>query len=85
LPQLKELCDEYGVDGVWIDGECWATTHDYGPEATKAFIEKTGTAVIPYNPGDAGFFEFSEFCRDGFRNYLRHYTEEMHRHKVAFR
>ena len=24
IPQFKELSDVYGVDGVWVDGECWA-------------------------------------------------------------
>jgi hypothetical protein len=25
IPQLRELAGDYGVDGAWIDGECWAS------------------------------------------------------------
>ncbi len=28
IPQLRELAGEYGVDGAWIDGECWAVAPD---------------------------------------------------------
>jgi hypothetical protein len=23
IPQIKEMYDRYGIDGVWVDGECW--------------------------------------------------------------
>ena len=45
IPQLKELSDEYGVDGVWIDGDCWATCQDYAPKVVKAFREAIGPAL----------------------------------------
>ena len=41
IPQLKELSD-YGVNGAWIDGECWAVEPDYGKESLKRFREETG-------------------------------------------
>ena len=28
LPQLREIAGEYGLDGVWIDGDCWAAVPD---------------------------------------------------------
>ena len=84
IPQLKELCDVYGVDGVWIDGECWATAHDYGKRAVSEFRRKTGIRSIPKKPGDRGFLEFSDFCRDRFRRYLKHYVDELHRHDPRF-
>ena len=40
IPQLKELSD-YGVDGAWIDGECWAVEPDYGKESIKKFREES--------------------------------------------
>jgi len=74
IPQLKELSDEYGVDGVWVDGECWATERDYANHVIEAFQKQTGIKEVPRKPGDPYWFEFSEFCRDGFRQYLTHYV-----------
>ena len=37
IPQLRELAGDYGVDGVWVDGECWASVPDYGEAALRAF------------------------------------------------
>jgi hypothetical protein len=84
IPQLRELADKYGVDGVWVDGECWATAHDYCAKAILAFREKTGRLEIPRKPEDPGFFAFSQFCRQAFREYLGHYVTEMHRHAPDF-
>ncbi len=84
IPQLKELCDEYEVDGVWLDGECWATCQDYNPKVLKAFKEKTGIRTIPHKPDDPYFFEFTEYCREGFRKYLEHYVTILHKHNPEF-
>lgn len=77
IPQLSELGNEYHVDGAWVDGECWATCQDYAPEVIEAFRKQTGIQDIPRKPEDPHFFEFTEFCREGFRRYLRHYIETM--------
>ncbi|MBI3919909.1 MAG: hypothetical protein HY318_00725, partial [Armatimonadetes bacterium] len=84
IPQLKELCDEYEVDGMWIDGECWATCQDYGKEIVEAFREQTGLQEVPRKLEDPHFCEFTEFCREGFRRYLRHYVDELHQHNPSF-
>lgn len=34
IPQLRELASVYGVDGVWIDGDCWSNVPDYLTRAT---------------------------------------------------
>jgi hypothetical protein len=84
LPQLKELNDEYGVDGVWVDGDCWATKPDYSPEGLAAFRAATGIQSVPRKAGDPGWFEFLEFFREAFRCYVRRYVDEMHRHNPQF-
>ena len=33
IPQLKEIIDLYDVEGVWIDGDCWAAKLDWSEEA----------------------------------------------------
>ncbi len=84
IPQMKELSDEYGVDGAWVDGECWATAPDYGKKVLAEFRKATGIRTIPRKPGDKGLFEFHEFCREGFRQYLRHYVDAIHAHNPRF-
>lgn len=73
IPQLRELAGEYGVDGAWVDGECWASVPDYGPAALKAFREATGIGDVPRKPGEPHWFEFLQFHREAFRKYLRNY------------
>ena len=78
IPQLKELREEYGVDGVWVDGECWSVEPDYGEAAASAFREQTGHANLPTAPGQPGYYELLELTRENFRNYLAHYVDEVH-------
>jgi hypothetical protein len=79
IPQLRELAGDYGVDGAWIDGECWASVPDYGPAALKAFQKATGITDVPRKPGDTHWFEFLQFHREAFRRYLRYYITEVKR------
>ena len=64
IPQLRELAGEYGVDGVWVDGECWASVPDYSEAAVKAFREATGITNVPKKPGEPHWFEFLQFHRE---------------------
>lgn len=84
IPQLRELAGDYGVDGVWVDGECWATVPDYGAAAVKAFGTATGFTDVPLKPSDAHWFEWMEFQREAFRKYLRHYLAEVKRTNPDF-
>ena len=34
---MKELIDEYDIDGVWVDGDCWALSRDYSQLALEAY------------------------------------------------
>ena len=77
IPQLRELAGDYGVDGAWVDGDCWAAAPDYSEPALKAFRETTGIQEIPRKPGDAHWFEFLQFNREAYRKYLRHYVSEV--------
>ena len=79
VPQLHELAGDYRVDGVWVDGECWATVPDYGDASVKAFTAATGFAEVPRRKSDPHWFEWMEFQREAFRKYLRHYLAELKR------
>lgn len=74
IPQLKELAGNYKVDGVWVDGECWATIPDYSERASNLFRETTGIKNIPKSNTEPNWYEWMQFHREGFRKYLRHYT-----------
>jgi len=83
IPQLKELSD-YGVDGAWIDGECWAVESDYGKESLKKFREETGITAIPKSPDDKYYPEFLEYTRRLFRQHLEKYVNAIHEYNPDF-
>ncbi|MBO5275352.1 MAG: hypothetical protein J6I45_12130 [Clostridia bacterium] len=81
IPQLMELAGKYGVDGVWLDGECWGTTVDYHPDTVAAFERECGIDLegkLPVKHGDPYYDEYREFNRELFRRYVRHYTDAVH-------
>lgn len=84
IPQLRELAGDYGVDGVWVDGECWAAAPDYSEPALAAFRAATGITTVPRKAGDPHWFEFLDFHREAFRKYLRHYIAEVKRTHPTF-
>ncbi len=92
IPQLLELSNEYGVDGVWVDGECWATRSDYAPEIIAAFQKEAGIVEasveasweVGRHPGEPGYLEFSQYCREAFLKYLRHYVDAVHAQSPNF-
>lgn len=79
IPQLKELCQEYGVDGYWIDGDCWGVLPDYNPAVIEQFTQQTGIKNIPKSPNEPYWYEWTQFHRQGFRDYCRHYTDTLHK------
>ncbi len=87
IPQMKELAGVYGVDGIWIDGECWASDVDYHPETIAAFEKETGISLgekAPKSRDDEYYDEYLEYNRELFRRYVRHYTEEVHKEYPDF-
>ena len=70
IPQLLELALDYRLDGVWLDGECWATDVDYSVHARRAYRLKFGRE--PAKKGEDGYEEYREFCRQGWREYSAH-------------
>lgn len=85
IPQLCELYEKYGIDGVWVDGDCWKATADFRPKSLAAFEQETGIDLegrIPATPNDKYYDEYREYHRELFRRYLRHYVDVLHeKHK----
>ncbi|MHC4626251.1 MAG: alpha-L-fucosidase [Planctomycetota bacterium] len=77
IPQLRELAGEYGVDGVWVDGDCWGTVPDYGEVAVREFRKLAGVESVPRKTGEPYWNEWMDFNREAFRRYLRHYVDEL--------
>ena len=81
IPQLSELAGKYGVDGVWVDGDCWKATSDFTPETIEAFEKETGIDLggkLPAKKEDPYYEEFREYNRELFRRYVRHYVDVLH-------
>lgn len=76
IPQLLEMANNYGLDGAWVDGECWAVMVDYSEYAAAAYREKYGKE--PPKPDEENYLDYVEFNRGGFRNYLKHYIGAVH-------
>ena len=82
IPQISELTEAYDIDGVWIDGDCWATQLDYHPETVAKFEARTGIDLKgnpPKSDADPYYGEYVEFHRDLFREYLKYYVDALHK------
>lgn len=84
IPQLNELA-AYGANGVWVDGECWATVLDYSPTALAKFRAETGIQTVPRSNKDIGYGAFTEFARQSFVKYMDQYVDAVHRRWPTFR
>lgn len=72
IPQMKELISEYGIDGVWVDGDCWAVQRDYS-ERAKPYLREGITER-----------EHNAVMHDAFVRYLGTYVDELHKFKPDF-
>jgi len=83
IPQLLEVIDAYDIDGVWIDGENWASHPSWSPQCMEEFRRRTGIQEIPRNAGDPHWEEWLAFHRDLFTEHVRKYTEALHARKSS--
>jgi len=77
IPQLRELAGDYRVNGAWVDGDCWGAMLDYGDKPVGLFKAKTGATAAPKKAGEPLWREWVDFNREGYRQYLRHYVDEL--------
>ena len=82
IPQLKELSD-YGIDGVWIDGDAWGARPDFRDEAKAEFRKLTGLEP-PASQDDPNFIPYLEFTRTKFKEYVTHYLKAMRAYDPEF-
>lgn len=78
IPQLLEVIQEYDIDGMWIDGENWASLPDWSEACQALFTEKTGITEIPRRPNDPYWDEWLAFHRELFVTHVKRYVEAVH-------
>lgn len=69
IPSINEMIDMYDIDGVWMDGECWAVHRDYSPLAKE------------HMPN--GFSD--DVMRKAFEEYMKKCADAFHEHKPDFK
>jgi len=78
IPQLDEVVSAYGLDGLWVDGECWAAQLDWSDAARAAFTAETGIADAPTSSSDPHWLDWKTFHRRAFERYLGHWVDAIH-------
>ncbi|MBR4222893.1 MAG: alpha-L-fucosidase [Victivallales bacterium] len=76
IPQILEIAGDYGLNGIWVDGDNWAHCVDYSHWAVEAYRKATGQE--PAKPGEEGYIAYRDFCREGFKQYVRRYISAVH-------
>ena len=79
IPQINELSSKYHINGIWVDGECWALQNDYSPTAIAAYKKYSGKDQIPHSSRDADWAAYKQFTRYAFHQYLTHYINAVHK------
>lgn len=81
IPQLSEITEKYGVDGFWVDGDCWKPEPDFRPESIAEFEKEYGVDLggkLPATPEDPYYYEYRNYHREHFRRYLNYYVDTLH-------
>jgi len=77
IPQLLEMALDYGLDGAWVDGECWAAVVDYSHWAAEKYRARYHEE--PPLPDEENYPAYQNFCREGFRSYVDYYVRQVHK------
>lgn len=78
IPQLKELYNEYGIDGVWIDGDCWGVDADYSDLAKAAYKSETGKDIPSSSAAKEEYMKYINFIRRSYIKYLNNVVDKTH-------
>lgn len=78
IPQLLEVIENYQIDGMWVDGECWASYPCYCEQCKSEYKKRTGKEAIPMNAQEDGWQDWLAFHRKLFVEHVAQYTEAIH-------
>ncbi len=78
IPMLKELCENYGFDGAWIDGDCWCVYENYRPEFVNRFLNSSEfDSIDKESPDSPSHIAFRKFCKQEFAKFVKYYCTEI--------
>ena len=83
IPQLLEVVENYDIDGVWIDGENWASYPCYCERCKAEFTRRTGLKEIPEKRGEPNWDAWADFHRDLFTEHVTRYADALHAKKPS--
>ncbi len=78
IPQLLEVVEEYDIDGMWIDGENWASAPCWCERCKAEFTKRTGFESVPSKRGDEHWSEWLAFHRDLFTEHVTKFCNAVH-------
>lgn len=78
IPQLVEVVKDYDIDGMWIDGENWASQPCWCERCQKAFKKKTHADAAPKAKSEPHWEEWLAFHRDLFTQHVTSFVEAVH-------
>jgi hypothetical protein len=81
IPQLLEVVENYDIDGVWIDGENWASQPCFCPRCAAEFMKRTGIEETPKKKDDPNWDKYLAFQRDLFTEHVTKYAKALHEKK----
>ena len=82
IPHLLEVIDRYDIDGMWIDGDNWATAPCWCDRCCSLFREETGQGV-PKGEGESGWDEWLAFHRRNFEEHMHKVADAVHERKPS--
>jgi hypothetical protein len=83
IPQLLEVVRDYDIDGMWIDGENWASRPCWCERCKTTFTEKTGVNEIPAKAAEPHWYEWLAFHRELFTQHVTNVANAVHAAKPA--
>lgn len=78
IPQLIEVVEKYGINGMWIDGENWASLPCYCERCKAEFTKRTGIGAVPTKASEDNWFEWLAFHRGLFVDHVTRYANAVH-------
>jgi hypothetical protein len=78
IPELLEVISEYQIDGMWIDGENWASNPCYCDRCKAEFKKRTNIENVPTDSGDPNWGAWLAFQRSLFVEHVTKYTNAVH-------
>ncbi len=83
IPQPIEVIREYDIDGMWIDGENWASRPCWCDRCKQAFTDATGITEIPSKADDPSWLEWLAFQRGLFTRHVVNVVTAVHQVKPS--